>query len=117
MYKYIMEWKWSKDEPYERSKRNIDQNNDKDKNVFEESAYTSSLNHDENTWDILNQASTSNKREYTDKKLAEREMVSQVSMNPYLSNNNYLDDISTRDTFLKPICSNIDREKKHDTDK
>ena len=55
-----MEWKWTKGEPYERSRRIFKQEEDKDTEKFnkeiEKSAYSASLNHDENTWDILNQS-------------------------------------------------------------
>ena len=121
-----MEWKWTKGEPYERTKRqyrveDIIQeevaNDQKIVEQIEKSAYTSSLNHDENTWDILNQGFIEdsfrqiNKREDTDRKLAERQLIGQVNMNPYLTNNNYLDDVSARDTYLKPQATNLDREK------
>jgi len=132
---YRMEWKWTHGGSYGRSKRPINNNlaND-DSNInhdvndakfnkeIEKSAYTTALNHDENTWDILNNIQSQgqnhedfrqvNKREDTDKKLAERDLICQVSMNPYLTTNNYLNDVSTRDTFLKPQATNWDREKK-----
>ena len=141
-----MEWKWTYGEPCIRTKRqynsisisksksNYDNDNDNNNIVndesfnkeIEKSAYSTSLNHDENTWDILNTIQSQNqgnlsnefdfrhvsKREDTDKKLAEREMICQVSMNPYLSTNNYLDDVVNRDNFLKPQDTNWDREKK-----
>ena len=54
-----MEWKWTKGEPYERSRRIFKEQEEKDSEKFnkeiEKSAYSSALNHDENTWDILNQ--------------------------------------------------------------
>ena len=91
---------------------------------IEKSAYTTALNHDENTWDILNNVHSQNqslndfrqvnKREDTDKKMAERDLICQVSMNPYLTTNNYLNDVANRDTFLKPQATNWDREKKKD---
>lgn len=132
-----MEWKWTHGASYSRSKRHInnisinddinhDVNDAKFNKEIEKSAYTTALNHDENTWDILNNIqgqgqNTSlsdfrqvNKREDTDKKLAERDLICQVSMNPYLTTNNYLNDVSNRDTFLKPQATNWDREKKKD---
>jgi hypothetical protein len=53
-----MEWKWTKGEPYERSRR-IYKKREPDatevfRKDFENSAYSSSLNHDEKTWNILN---------------------------------------------------------------
>ena len=60
-----MEWKWTKGEPYERSRRifkneNYEnggngenrENDEKFSKDIETSAYSSALNHDENTWDM-----------------------------------------------------------------
>ena len=130
---YRMEWKWTHGGPYVRSKRQYNSKNDdtnqdvndaKFNKEIEKSAYTTALNHDENTWDILNNIQSQgqntslsdfrqvNKREDTDKKLAERDLMCQVSMNPYLTTNDYLNDVANRDTFLKPQATNWDREKK-----
>ena len=108
-----MEWKWTKGEPYERSRRIFKENTQKEgeqfKKEIEQSAYTTSLNHDENTWDILNQSlsgngfKVSNKREDLDFKIADRGLVQQIGFNPFLGQTNYVDDISIRDQFLKPI--------------
>ena len=125
-----MEWKWSKGEIYEKSKRNINnQNNLKNNDEIneineleclkeqEKSAYSSSLNYDENTWDILNQEvalngfKISNKREEIDTKMADRDMIQQIGNNPFLSETNYVNDISIRDQFLKPINTAGDRVK------
>ena len=132
-----MEWKWTKGEPYERSRRhiaqqnnsnvindNITNNNITNNNIInninkelEASAYTSSLNYDENTWDILNQSiysngfRTSNKREDLDSKIADRELIQQIGANPFLSNTNYVDDMNVRDKFLKPLNTTTEREK------
>ncbi len=105
-----MEWKWTKGEPYERSRRIFKEpTTDDDVNVkqIETSAYTSALHHDENTWDILN-IKSSNKREVLDIKIAERAPVQQCGFNPFLTENNYADDISNK--FLMPV--NTTQEKK-----
>jgi len=133
---YRMEWKWTYGGSYLKSKRQYNSNNLNNDDInqdindakfnkeIEKSAYTTALNHDENTWDILNNIQSQgqntslsdfrqvNKREDTDKKMAERDLMCQVSMNPYLTTNNYLNDVSNRDTFLKPQATNWDREKK-----
>jgi len=69
-----MEWKWTKGEPYERTRRykQIQQYEQYENKQFgknmELSAYTLALHHDENTWDIFNQitlsgrGATNNKR-------------------------------------------------------
>ena len=111
-----MEWKWTKGEPFQRTKR-IPNNsialeagtNEVEKST-QELAYSCSLNHDENTWELLNQSVNGfnngfkyiDKRGDTDKRLAERDMVSQVSMNPFLTSNNYVDDIVSSNNFLTP---------------
>lgn len=122
----MIEWKWTLGEPYERSRRLQNQNqqdnmdNDPLPVVVEQDAYLSSLNHDENTWDMMNPNfvettfTNSNKREYTDQKLSERQMFGQIGMNPFMTNSNYVNDVCTRDQFLKPIATNADREKKQD---
>jgi hypothetical protein len=107
-----MEWKWTKGEPYERSRRlkHVQELENKQfSKEMDESAYTSSLNHDENTWDLLNQTASnsgfkvSNKREEIDSKMAGRDMLQQIGFNPFLGENNYINDISVRDQFLKPV--------------
>jgi hypothetical protein len=86
----------------------------------EKTAYSSSLNYDENTWDILNQSNASNgfkisnKREDLDLKISDRELVQQCGFNPFLANDTYVEDISIRDKFLKPINTTSDRIKSTD---
>ena len=109
-----MEWKWTKGEPYERSRRifeneptEIDETFSKE---IETSAYSSALNYDENTWDMLN-PDLSNKREDLDFKIAERGPVQQIGNNPFLGQNNYVNDIVVSNNFLKPINTTQDRTK------
>lgn len=119
-----MEWKWSNGKSYKKSKRPTKNNTTEEEQVqdeafsrkIEESAYSTSLNHDENTWDILNQGlyngfSQSNKREALDDKIANRELVQQKGFNPFLNESNYVQDISNSDMFLKPINTTLEREK------
>jgi hypothetical protein len=128
-----MEWKWTKGETYERSRRvmiflkNNETNNEnqyidntlnlnktlESNKTLEDLALSCSLNHDENTWEILNQSfygfRQENKRADTDKRLAEREMITQVNMNPYLTNNNYVNDIETHNNFMKPQSTTLNK--------
>lgn len=115
-----MEKKWTDGKPYERSRRlkHVQEleNNEFTKEV-ENSAYTSSLHHDENTWDILNNnlsetntlsnsipfVKVSNKREELDLKMADRGLTQQIGFNPFLGENSYVNDITIRDQFLKPV--------------
>ena len=118
-----MEWKWSNGILYKKSKRPtknviteeeqfVDQDEIFSKNI-EESAYSTSLNHDENTWDILNQGflKQSSKRETLDNKIADRELVQQKGFNPFLNESNYVQDISNSDMYLKPMNTTLEREK------
>lgn len=105
-----MEWKWSNGEPYERTRRfkhTQELENTQFSQEMEKSAYTSSLNHDENTWEILNKThsgfTVSNKREELDTKISGRDLVQQIGFNPFLGENSYVNDVSIRDNFLKPI--------------
>jgi hypothetical protein len=113
MNERLIEWKWSKGINYDRSKRIIKESMDDNFNkIVEETAYTSSLNHDENTWEIMNNNLfdkgfvQNSKREDTDKKLSERQMMCQVNMNPYLTNNSYVQDLSVHDQYMKPVSTN-----------
>ena len=120
-----MEWKWTKGEPYERSKRlkspNVAENEDFS-NTMNDTAYSSSLNHDENTWDLLNQSSTDaefridNKREDMDTKMSNRDQIQQIGNNPFLGQNNYVEDISISDKFLKPINTTQGSTRTNKTD-
>lgn len=112
--------KWTDSQPYERSRRmkhQIEMEQEQFSKEIESSAYTSSLHHDENTWDILNQSlsgagfKVSNKREELGNKLAGREMIQQIGFNPFLGQTNYVDDISIRDQFLKPMNTTHDDTK------
>jgi hypothetical protein len=107
-----MEWKWSNGKPYERSRRlkHVEELENKEfTKDIESAAYTTSLNHDENTWEILNQSlnqsgfKASNKREELDSKISDRDLVQQIGYNPFLGETNYLNDVTMRDKFLKPI--------------
>jgi hypothetical protein len=120
-----MEWKWSNGISYKKSKRpskndiaeeSIEEQDEVFSRKVEESAYSTSLNHDENTWDILNQGlyngfTQSNKREALDDKIANRELVQQKGFNPFLNDSNYVEDISNSDMYLKPINTTQQREK------
>jgi len=120
--KEIIEWKWTKGENHDRSKRLFKTEiNDAFNKEIEATAFEASLNHDENTWEILNNSLFDknfvqvNKREDTDKKLSERQMICQVNMNPYLTNNSYVNDLCVHDQFLKPISTNYGKESTEST--
>jgi hypothetical protein len=112
-----MNWKWTKKEPFERSRRlkhALELENKEFNKNLENSAYTASLNHDENTWNILNDVyknefKVSNKREELDTKIADRKLMQQIGFNPFLGENSYINDLSMQDKFLKPINTTQDK--------
>ena len=87
----IKHYKWSFGETYEQSKR-------ANKSNVETTAYLAALNHDEHSWETLN-SNSHNKREEIEHKLSERDIIPRTNMNPFMTNNNFSEDI---DTFLKP---------------
>jgi len=52
-----------------------------------------------------------NDRELNCERLSQRHMIIQTSINPFLSDHNYLDDLQVQDTFLRPKDSNIKGEE------
>jgi len=58
---------------------------------------------------IINQAifAEDNKREINYDRLSKRKLVTNCKINPYLTSNNYLNDISVQDKFLRPKNSNF----------
>ena len=69
------------------------------KSILNQSIYTQGFRH-------------SNKREELHDKMANRDLIQQIGFNPFLSNqNNYAEDISIRDQFLKPLNTSEEREE------
>ena len=99
------EWSWTDGYPNERSnRRRINMTQKEYSNTIDKSAYLMSL-HDENTWEsfVGSEFKVSNRREELADKMANRDMVQQIGLNPFLGNTNYVDDVSNRDQFLKPV--------------
>lgn len=129
-----IQWKWTTGENVERSKRkvgtsamkvNVKESEDYDEyqKHVEKFAYDASLHHDENSWELYNNTQvnstslqqtmdtmSSSKREDTDKRMAERQMFSQKGLNPYLTNNDYVNDIVVSNNFLKPVSTTTEKE-------
>jgi hypothetical protein len=112
MYK---SWKWSTGEAYYKSARpekKTEQNNanlleyDSQRNAINQSL--ADYNQDSDLIDITNSMFSRNqdaggtRREDIDLKMSDRELISQRGVNPFLQTS-YVNDIVTRDMFLKPI--------------
>lgn len=54
---------------------------------------------------------SSSKREEVNLKMHDREPMSQRNQNPYLVQNNYIDDLETQESFLMPKNSNFSDKK------
>jgi len=55
----------------------------------------------------VNDLNLNNKKEENNLKFLEREQIANISLNPFLINSNYVNDIANRDKFLIPKDSNI----------
>jgi hypothetical protein len=51
-----------------------------------------------------------NKRDIANNKINERILISQIGQNPFLSRNNYLEDLDIQENFLKPKNSNFQKD-------
>jgi len=94
---------------------------------IESMAYTQSMQCDSTNWSDTNdimflehqfKLASNNKREESYNKMAEREMVSQIGLNPFLhqksetetqNNDTYIQDVMNRDLFMKPVNTNIEK--------
>ena len=115
------EWKWSTGETYYKSakleKKVVDQTYDSQTNAINQSlADECFFNQDSDLINITNsmfsrnQNASGTKREDLDTKIADREMIAQRGFNPFLQTS-YVNDIVTRDMFLKPINTTFEKLK------
>ena len=98
--------KWSDGTIFERSKRKVNEIIKKENKIE---------NKNEMTQNFIPEPQfifkNTNERDINNDKLASRYMVSQVNSNPFLANNNYINDIEIQENFLKPKNSdNINNE-------
>ena len=99
---------WSKGEKYEQSlKSDKEKYIVREENVAEDYNKMKGILFDDGTESCMR---VSNKREDANTKLSERCMIENISQNPFLSRNNYLNDLQVQDEFLKPKNSNFNIE-------
>ena len=121
-------WKWSTGEAYYKSarpekqekqqeKQNIEYEYDSQTNAINQSlADDTFFNQDSDLINITNssfsrnQNSSGTRRESIDTKMADREMLAQRGVNPFLQTS-YVNDVVARDMFLKPINTTFERSK------
>jgi hypothetical protein len=120
----MIEWKWTHGESYEKSQRpqkrtqthtQIDYG-DEDPKKMGQLAFQQALMSENDVWSLeeqqvfVTQEKPANKREDTYNRMAEREMVGQIGMNPFMQRN-YLEDVMVQENFLKPISTSLEKEK------
>ena len=116
-------WKWSTGEVYyksarlEKTERQQDIGYDSQMNAINQSlADESFFNQDSDLINITNsmfsrnQNASGTRREDLDTKIADREMIAQRGVNPFLQTS-YVNDVVARDMFLKPINTTFERLK------
>ncbi len=117
------EWKWSTGEAYyksarpEKNDRQPEIGYDSQRNAINQSlADESFFNQDSDLINITNsmfsrnQNQSGTRREDLDSKIADREMIAQRGVNPFLQTS-YVNDVVARDMFLKPINTTFERSK------
>lgn len=82
---------WSKGEPYEKSKK------DENPNFFFDTEYNITTSFSQEGFTRGN-----NKKDNLNTKMSDRNLVGQIGNNPFLMNNNYLQDIEVQQNFLIP---------------
>jgi hypothetical protein len=127
MYTEQTSWKWSTGEPYYKSARPDKNNNEHNQeqdlsydtqiNAINQSlADESFFNQDSDLINITNsmfsrnQNASGTRREDLDTKIADRQMIAQRGVNPFLQTS-YVNDVVARDMFLKPINTTFEKSK------
>jgi hypothetical protein len=118
-------WKWSTGEAYYKSARpekderqqQVEIGCDSQINAINQSlADESFFNQDSDLINITNsmfsrnQNASGTRREDLDSKIADRGMIAQRGINPFLQTS-YVNDVVARDMFLKPINTTFERSK------
>jgi hypothetical protein len=101
-------WKWSKKDNVVKSKRGIIENNAETTATDNESQSTGS----NTSMDVIKTPhinDSKSKREECCERMSNRKWVIQRNINPYLTNNNYINDLNTQSKYLIPKDSNIEK--------
>ena len=113
----MLKWRWSTGEEHYKSPRPIKNNPTYGQGQGQGNGYDSSINAinqslDESAFttfdpDLMNinhnNSDIGSMREELDDKISERGYMQQCGVNPFLGQTSYVNDVVTRDIFLKPI--------------
>ena len=92
--KYVIKkWESKNNEKYDKTERKKEIIDMREKNIEEELIQKHEKIHN-------------NKKELSNQRMASRDLIIQGLINPYLFDNDYLDDINNQDKFLRPQDSN-----------
>jgi len=92
--------KWKKEEKIEKSWREII-------DMREENIEEVAVRKHEDNYNV----EKNNKREIASKRMAQRDLMIQGLVNPYLGKKNYINHIDNQDTYLRPQDSNVKTNK------
>jgi hypothetical protein len=126
----FIEWTWTNGEKYNKSPRKPLHHEERKRQeqsqtqfVYDDNlkqtahiAFQQALLSENDVWSLEEQQvfvtteKPMNKRENTYNKMAEREMIGQIGMNPFMQRN-YIEDVMVQENFLKPISSSLEKEK------
>lgn len=98
-------WKWAKDISVEKTKR-------AHKDITNKESYQPDISQhisNHNVFNVNNDAHK-NTREECCERISNRELIIQKSVNPYLTNNNYIKDLDDQNDFLIPKDSNYKKK-------
>jgi hypothetical protein len=104
-------WKWSNGETYYQSARINNTTSKKMDTNSNQVKYDSTVNAIEQSLAEDLNSNFESKRESLDNKISDRELVSQRGTNPFAMQTSYVNDVVTRDMFLKPINTTQGRTK------
>ena len=108
-YKY---WKWSNSKTKQLKKLKNKKGKNK-KNNRMDNTRQSQLNQDKIDIDLkiarleTIEKKEPNKREMCNNRISQRDMLIQTNVNPFLTKETYVDNISVQDNFLRPLDSNF----------
>lgn len=92
-------WKWTKPVPIIKSRR---------KGLPMEAVETvETVEKEVGAYKTCNYNSSYDKKAICNERIANRYMIIQTPINPFISTENYLDDLQVQDVFLRPKDSNI----------
>ena len=124
------EWKWSIGESYYKSARFPNESKTEPNYESTQNAIKQSLESDDGINDGINDGNMinitnsmfsipneiENSREELGNKMSGRDLTSQCGTNPFMGQTSYVNDVVTRDMFLKPINTTQGAKNKHNSD-